>query len=157
MTFLRRTNAVPVRRTRLNNHPLRNNDLWSAFDDFFNTSWPTEELKSLDTFTPALNVKEDENAYYVEAELPGVDKEGIDVSIKDNTLYLKGEKRTFNEEKKEDYHHIERTYGSFHRAVPLAKDADAEKVKADYTNGLLTIEIGKKDQTIDTHRKINIG
>lgn len=66
------------------------------------------------------------------------------ITIKDNTLFLKGEKKTFNEETKEDYHHIERTYGSFHRAVPLAKDADAEKVKADFKNGLLTIEIGKK-------------
>ena len=157
MTFLRRTNAVPVRRTRLNNQPMRNGDLWSAFDEFFNTSWPTEELKSLDTFNPALNVKESEDAYFVEAELAGVDKDGIDISIKDGNLLLKGEKKTFNEEKKEDYHHIERTYGSFHRVVPLAKDADSEKVKADFTNGLLTIEIGKKDQNIDTHRKINIG
>jgi HSP20 family protein len=157
MTFLRRTNAIPVRRTRLNNHPVRNTDLWSAFDDFFNMSWPTEELRNLETFTPALNVRENESAYFVEAELPGVDKEGIDVTIKDNTLFLKGEKKTFNEETKEDYHHIERTYGSFHRAVPLAKDADAEKVKADFKNGLLTIEIGKKDQDVDTHRRVHIG
>ena len=146
-----------LRRTRLNNHPARHNDLWSAFDEFFNTTRQNEVTRNLDSFVPALNVRENENAYFVDAELPGVDKEGIDVTIKDNTLFLKGEKKTFNEETKEDYHHIERTYGSFHRAVPLAKDADPEKVKADFKNGLLTIEIGKKDQNIDTHRKVHIG
>lgn len=157
MTFLRRHNVVPVRRTNLNNHPLRSQDLWGAFDDFFNMSWPEEQTKNLETFSPALNVKETESAYFVEAELPGVDREAIDVTIKENTLFLKGEKRTFHEEDKNDYHHIERTFGSFHRAIPLAKDADSEKVKADFKNGLLTIEIGKKDKTVESHRKINIG
>jgi HSP20 family protein len=156
MTLFRKENAIPVKRVRLNNFPVGNRDLWSAFDDFFNTSWPQAELKSLESFNPAVNVKEDEGAYYVEAELAGMDKEGIDVSIKDNVLHLKGEKKTFKEDKKEDYHHIERSYGSFHRAIPLAKDVDAEKVKADFVNGLLTIEIAKKSQNIENHRKISI-
>ncbi len=156
--FKKNERTMPVNKMKLNNSPLRRSDFFDVFDDFFNTNWPSMHLdSSLEKFTPAINVKEDDQNYIVEAELPGIDKEAIDISVKNGNLFLKGEKRTFNEEKKEDYHHIERSYGTFYRAIPLSKDADIEKVNANFQNGLLTILVGKKDATMSNHRKINIG
>jgi len=153
MTFFHR---APVRVKRNQVSDLRRDPL-SVFDEFFNhwgvSDWDKTQLSN---FTPSLNVKEDDKAYYIEAELAGIPKESIDISIKDNSLVLKGEKKTFNEEKKEDYHHIERSYGSFYRTIPLAKDADHEKISADFENGLLTIEVAKKDLMESGSRKIDI-
>ncbi|MDH5414022.1 MAG: Hsp20/alpha crystallin family protein, partial [Flavobacteriaceae bacterium] len=94
-------------------------------------------------FTPALNISEDENNYFVEAELPGMNKDDINISVKDNSLCLKGTKSTFNEENKENFHHMERAWGAFYRAIPLPNDADVERMGANYEDGLLTVEIAK--------------
>jgi HSP20 family protein len=139
------------------NLPSRRSSFPSLFhDDFFHDFFGTTPLESLDNFTPALNIKENEKEYVFEAELPGVDKKNIDISIKDNNLCLKGEKKTFDEEKKEDYHRVERSYGSFYRTIPLATDADVEKVSADYRDGLLIVSVGKITEPKDNHRKIDI-
>jgi len=94
-------------------------------------------------FTPPVDIKEDDKAYFVEAELPGMAKDNIDVTVKDNYLCIKGEKKTFNEDKKEDYHRMERAYGAFYRSIPLPGDADVERMGANFENGLLTVEIAK--------------
>jgi HSP20 family protein len=94
-------------------------------------------------FSPIVDIKENEKAYFVEAELPGIIKDNIDITVKDNVLCIKGIKKSFTENKKEDYHQMERAYGSFYRCLPLPGDADLDKMGANLENGLLSIEIAK--------------
>ena len=155
MTLFRK-NSVPVRKAT---HSPRNFwDMALGSDDIFGPlmrEWPGMK-NSLEMFSPAIDVKENDQEYLIEAEFPGVDKKDIDVSIKDRNICLKGEKKTFNEEKKEDYHHMERTYGSFFRTIPLAGDADPERVSADFENGLLKVSVAKKQSGNDSSRKVDI-
>jgi HSP20 family protein len=135
----------------------RNDEMTRLFDSFFD-GWgemkPTSMRRELANFSPSINLKEDEERYILEAELAGISRDDIDVSIKDHAIHLKGEKRTFNEDKKEDYHHVERTYGSFYRTIQLGTDADDEKISADFRDGLLTIEVEKHRGPEKGHRKI---
>lgn len=94
-------------------------------------------------FSPALDVKEDEKNIYVHAELPGLDEDHIDISIKDGVLALKGEKKTEEKKEGENYVRIERSYGSFHRSVALSSDVDESKVDARFKNGVLSITLPK--------------
>ena len=138
---------------------IKANDLWPSLDSFFTNpwgNWPTLKMKDLDSFVPVVNIKEDDKSYYVEAELPGVKKEDMEISVKEGNLTLKGEKKTFKEDKKEDYHRIERSYGSFFRKIPLSADCDTEQVNANYADGLLTVTIAKKKTKESGSRKINI-
>ena len=151
MTLFRKHSA-PMRKST---HSPRN--FWDmAFDeDFFrapHSLW--DEAKR--TFSPAIDVKENEAEYVLEAECPGMEKEDIEISIKDRNICLKGEKRSEREEKKEDYHHVERTFGQFYRTIPLAGDADVEKISADFSNGLLRVNIGKSTDNQKSSRRIDI-
>jgi HSP20 family protein len=94
-------------------------------------------------WSPALEVFEKEDKYVVKAELPGLKEEDVDISVSDDTLCLKGEKRTENEVKEEEYHWSERTYGSFLRTIKLPSNVDTKKIEAEYENGMLEITLPK--------------
>lgn len=108
-------------------------------------------------FTPRIDIRETPQSYFVDAELPGLKRDEIDITVYNDTLFLKGEKKTFFNENKKDYHHIERSYGSFYRSIPLASDSDIEKINASMNEGVLTIEIPKTDLETTQKRTINIG
>ena len=93
--------------------------------------------------TPAIDMSEDEKAYKISAELPGIDAKDIDVSVSGNTLVLKGEKRQEKEEKDKNYYFSERAYGSFQRAFELPASVDRDKISADFSKGVLTITLPK--------------
>ena len=117
------------------------------FDSLFETSlWPAiwrrlpaEERE----WSPALEVFEKEDRYVVKVELPGLKEEDVDVSVNDDTLTLKGEKKTEHEVKEEEYHWSERTYGSFLRTIRLPSNVDIKKIEAEYENGMLEITLPK--------------
>src|SRR6516162_660953 len=83
---------------------------------------------------PAIDMSEDDKAYKISAELPGLDPKDVDVSVSGNTLVLKGEKRQEKEEKDKNYHYSERAYGSFQRAFELPASVDHPKIAADFSN-----------------------
>lgn len=121
-----------------------------GFEDLFNEffrgfevapAWP--EASRLGEFTPRIDVKETDEAIVVTAELPGLEEKDFDVSLEDDVLTLKGEKRTEHEEKREGYHHVETTSGSFRRAIPLPCEVDADAVKASYKQGVVTVTLPK--------------
>jgi HSP20 family protein len=93
--------------------------------------------------TPEIDMSEDEKAYKISAELPGIDAKDIDVSVCGDMLVLKGEKRQETEEKDKSYHFSERSYGSFQRAFELPASVDRNKVAADFSKGVLTISLPK--------------
>lgn len=96
---------------------------------------------------PPVDIYEDENSVIIKAELPDVDQKDIEVKIEDNTLILRGERKQDQTIKKENYHRIERFYGSFQRSFALPLTIDREKVQASCEKGILTIVLPKREET----------
>lgn len=90
---------------------------------------------------PPVNVFENDGAYLVRAEIPGVDKETLDVSVKGEELTLRGERRIHGAEPSAAYHRRERGAGAFRRVVTLPRPVDAERIRASYKNGVLEVEL----------------
>ncbi len=108
------------------------------------------------TWAPPVDIFENENNIVLKAELPGVDPKDVEVRVEDNTLYLKGDRKFEKETKEENYHRIERAYGSFARSFSLPNSIDAEKVTADYKDGLLTLTLPKREEAKPKAIKINV-
>ena len=105
---------------------------------------------------PAIDMSEDDKAYRISAELPGIDAKDIDVSVSGDMLVLKGEKRQEKEEKDKNYHFSERSYGSFQRAFELPASVDRNKVAADFSKGVLTIALPKVAEAQRPAKKIEV-
>lgn len=95
---------------------------------------------------PPIDLSETNDKITVKAEIPGIDPKDIDISIQENTLFLKGEKREEKEEKGKNYYRVERQYGSFSRSVVLPATVDTDKVTAECKNGVLEITLQKKEE-----------
>jgi HSP20 family protein len=98
------------------------------------------------SWAPAVDIFENENELVLTAEIPGIDEKDVEIKIEDNTLTLKGERKFEKETKEENYHRIERSYGSFYRAFTLPQSVDAEKVQAEHENGVLKITMPKRQE-----------
>ncbi len=122
------------------------------FDDFsirpFKTPW--------ERTYPQVNIKENDKQIEISAELPGMDQKDVDISLYNNILTIQGEKRQEQEDKEGDYYHMECSYGSFHRDIPLPSEVDASKVKADFKKGVLKIFLPKKEEAERQAKKIEI-
>ncbi len=105
---------------------------------------------------PAIDMSEDEKAYKISAELPGLDAKDVDVSVSGGMLVLKGEKRQEREQKDKNYHYSERAYGSFQRAFELPASVDRDKVAADFSKGVLTITLPKTAEAQKPTKKIEV-
>ena len=105
---------------------------------------------------PAVDIVEGEKAYEVTAELPGIDDKNIEVSLSDDILTIKGEKREEKEEKERNYHLSERLYGAFERSLEMPEGVDTEKVEARFDKGVLKITLPKKLEARKTEKKIEI-
>jgi HSP20 family protein len=110
-------------------------------DRFFEPKW--EEHAALGEWAPSLDLAESKEAFVVKAEVPGMEPGDIQVSLLENLLTIKGEKKLEKEEKDERYHRVERNYGTFARSVRLPVAVDGSKVDARFKNGLLTVTLPK--------------
>jgi len=116
------------------------------FDQSFN-GWPFGEDATLNSsWAPACDVFEDKEGIRIVAEIPGVKPEDVKISLENNTLTLRGEKKQVAEEKSEQVHRYERSFGVFERSFGLPTTVDAEKVEAAYSNGLLTVTLPKVER-----------
>ena len=107
-------------------------------------------------WVPAVDIQETENELIVKADIPDVDMKDIDVRLENGTLTLRGE-RKFGQEKNEGgWHRLERGYGSFERVFTLPDTVDADAVKADYKNGVLTITLPKKEVAKPRQIKVSV-
>jgi HSP20 family protein len=97
-------------------------------------------------FAPAMDVKETADQVVVKAEVPGIDAKEINISITGDVLTIKGEKKSEREEKEENYHMVERSYGSFSRSLVLPAAVNQDKIEASYDKGVLTITCPKKEE-----------
>ena len=105
---------------------------------------------------PTIDMSEDDKAYEISAELPGIDAKDIDLSLSGDMLVLKGEKRQEKEENDKNYHFSERAFGSFHRAFDLPASIDRNKVSADFSKGVLTITLPKTVDAQKPQKKIEV-
>jgi HSP20 family protein len=117
-------------------------------------SW--HPVRTFSFSAPAIDMSEDDKAYKISAELPGLDPRDVDVSVSGNTLVLKGEKRQEKEEKDKNYHYSERAYGSFQRAFELPASVDRNKIAADFSKGVLTITLPKTPDAQKEQKKIEV-
>lgn len=126
-----------------------------VFDGFFYPTTRDDESMSMWDWNPAVDIYDEKDHIVIKAEIPGVDKKDITVDIKDRVLTLKGERSSDNEEKKDNFYRRERTFGKFERSFSLPAQVDLDKVKADYKDGILKIEIpkpeGQKPKQITIH------
>jgi len=98
------------------------------------------------SWAPSVDIYEKENALMLHAEVPGLDDKDIEIEIENNTLTIRGERNLEKETNEENYHRIERAYGSFCRSFTLPSYIDQEKIKAEHENGVLKIEMPKKKE-----------
>lgn len=94
---------------------------------------------------PAIDITETEDALVLHAELPGIKKDDVKLTLEDGVLTLAGEKKFETEEKQKDFHRVERRYGSFHRSFTLPNNVDVSKAQADYEDGVLTVTLPKSE------------
>jgi HSP20 family protein len=135
---------------------LLQNRLNSMFQDF---GWPSEQNEALATgnFVPPVDVYEDAQKVVLKLEVPGIKEEDLDVRLENQTLTVKGERKFEKEEKEENFHRIERRYGSFVRSFTVPQTVDTESIGADYNAGVLTITLNKKAEAKPKQVKIGVG
>ena len=119
------------------------------FDDMIERFFGDDSMISRGSFgriiTPAVNIAENENEITVTAEIPGMEKDDLDVSLTGDTLTIKGEKKVEHEERSDNFHRFERSYGSFSRSLSLPCEVQHDKVDASYKNGVLTLKLPKAE------------
>jgi HSP20 family protein len=155
----RRGNNLPARRE--NDSPVMaiQNEMNRMFDQFFNdpfTMLSVPTMRSVADFMPRIDVSETDAAMHVTAELPGMDEKDISLSLENDALIISGEKKNDVEEKGKNYHRVERSYGSFQRAIPLVSDIQTDKVEASFRNGVLNITLPKTPAAAKQTHKIEI-
>jgi HSP20 family protein len=137
---------VPVRRSEYDPFMALQQDMNSMFDDFFNRSFGLRPIgfdQSWESFQPRIDVVDDEKMIKVTAELPGMDENEIELTLTQNTLQISGEKKVESEDKGQNYYKMERSYGTFRRSISLPCEVDADKVKATFKKGILTVVLPK--------------
>jgi len=126
------------------------------FEDTFTKTRGRGEGLSTGMWTPAVDIYETENSVVVKAELPGVEKDKIGVEVKDGILTLHGERKFEKEVKEENYHRIERAYGTYHRSFSLPSSVAQDKISAKFKDGVLEVELPKKAQARPKQIKVDI-
>ena len=134
------------------------NRLNSIFHDF---ARPAAELQAESmaqgSFVPAVDVYEDASKLVLKLEVPGIKQEDLDIRVENQTLTIKGERRFEAEEKEENFHRIERRFGTFVRSFTLPQTVDTENVAANYENGVLNVTLSKKAEAKPKQIKVEVG
>lgn len=143
------TQIAPARTFRaISTNPLRElfelqRGINQLFDESFGT--PREEVASR-AWTPAVDVYEDEDSFLIKVELPEINREDVKVNLNENTLSISGERRVENEDKRDNYHRVERSYGQFYRSFTLPPNVNAEGINAQFKEGVLRLTLPKKEE-----------
>jgi HSP20 family protein len=108
------------------------------------------------SFVPAVDIYEDKDKLVLKLEVPGIDEKNLDVQVENNTLTVKGERKFEKDEKEENFHRIERSYGSFNRTFTLPSTVETGNISAKYTAGVLKLELKKKAESQPKQIKVEI-
>jgi HSP20 family protein len=116
----------------------------------------TSDDANLTTWAPAVDIYETEHELVVKADIPEIKPEELDIRVENNILTIRGERRFEKEVSENNYLRVERSYGSFSRSFSLANTVNAEAIKADYKNGVLTLSIPKREEAKPKQIKVNV-
>ena len=123
-------------------------DLQRGINQLFDSSVgrsPNEGV-ALSTWTPAVDIFEDESSFVIKLELPEVNRDDVKVSLNENTLSISGERKVENETKRENYHRVERSYGQFYRSFTLPPNVNTEAIGAQFKDGVLRLTLPKREE-----------
>ncbi len=123
--------------------------LQNGINRLFNSAlqgWPVEWESGANSWVPRADIYETKNDVVVTADLPGIDPKKIEVRVENNVLCLRGERRYARELQNENYHRMERSYGTFSRSFTLATSVDVDRIRANYKDGVLSIYLPKAEQ-----------
>jgi HSP20 family protein len=129
-------------------------ELNRLFNDAFGRSG---EESNLTSWAPAVDIFETEHELVVKADLPDIDPKDLDIRVENNILTIRGERKFEKKVDENNYLRVERAYGSFARSFSLANTVNAEAIKADYQNGVLTLSIPKREEAKPKQIKVNVG
>jgi len=155
------TKTSIVRRYPRSSNALTRDPFTTELDRLFNdfvgprnlfARWGGEGLR--DTWMPAVDIQETETEFKFIAELPGLNKDNVEITLENNLLTLSGGREFSDEEEQKNYHRIERAYGTFSRSFTLPSQVDSSKVDAHFADGLLTVTVPKSEES--KPRKIKI-
>jgi HSP20 family protein len=124
------------------------------FEDSFARA---NEESNLTSWAPAVDIFETEHELIVKADLPDVDPKDLDIRVENNILTIRGERKFEKKADEKNYLRVERSYGSFARSFSLANTVNAEAIRADYQNGVLTLNIPKREEAKPKQIKVNLG
>jgi len=142
--------------TLLRFEPMRDFDhLSNRFQRFFD-EFPSHNNLGQDSFSPRIDIEEDEKSITIIAEIPGVPKEKLKITLQDNILTIEGEKKKVSEEKEKNYYREERSFGNFKRSFTLPVEVDSDKVDANFNSGILEIKLSKLEPKQDKERVIEL-
>jgi len=147
---------VPVRRDSDHPFALFRKEFDDLFDNFFRSFDMQPFEGRIGAFSPKVDVTENEKEFRISAELPGMDDKDIDVSLQNDMLTIRGEKKEEKEDKGKDYYRMERSYGSFSRTIPLPVEVETDKVDAKFKKGVLTITLPKTAKAVSETKKISV-
>src|SRR6201988_1527186 len=132
------------------------NRMNSLFQEY-NRGNNENETLSTAAFVPAVDIYEDEHKIVLKLEVPGMKQEDLDIQVENNVLSIRGERKFEKEEKEENFHRIERRYGSFYRAFTIPNTVNPDSVKADYDAGALRIQLEKRAEAKPKQIKVAVG
>lgn len=118
--------------------------------------FPLDLESASGTWMPSVDLHEGKDAYTLKADLPGVAKEDLDLSVVDDVITLKGHRSQEQERDEDGYHRIERSYGSFQRAFRIPGGIDAKRVEAKFENGVLTATLPKREENLPKQIKVDV-
>ncbi len=132
--------------------------LQEQFNRLFSDAFErTSEESNLTSWAPAVDIYETEHELVVKADVPDVDPKDLDIRVENNILTIRGERKFEKKVDENNYLRVERAYGSFARSFSLANTVNAEAIKADYQNGVLTLSIPKREEAKPKQIKVNVG
>lgn len=148
--------GLPLVREEHSPFSLLQGDINTLFDNFFR-DFDMEPFEThLSSFHPFVDVAETDKEIKITAEMPGMDEKDIEVLLNEDTLTIKGEKKTEKEDKGKTYYCMERSYGSFSRTIPIHVEVEKDKIDAEFRKGVLTITLLKTAKALQDKRKIAI-
>ena len=121
-------------------------ELQRSINQLFNTGRTTGDDVALSAWTPAVDIFESDNDYVIKLELPEVSRDDVKVNLNDQTLTISGERKIENEDKRDGYHRIERSYGQFYRSFTLPPNVNAEAINAQFKDGVLRLTLPKREE-----------
>lgn len=150
-------NLIRINRPRSSFHEMQDdmNRFMTEFIDNFNMLEPTRNIAEY-SLKPAIELNEKDGVYEIKAQLPGVDKDNIDLEVNNDSLTIKAETEEKKEEKGETTHRSEFRYGKILRTIQLPNEIDSSKTSAEYKNGVLTVTLPKTQEESKKGKKIEI-